>query len=324
MLLAFDGGQSGLRVTLADARARVRVARVEVPGFSWTRDGDAVAQQAGNVVAGWHAVGRPDPIGVLALGLSAGGSFRAERRRLCELLADRLPVAEIRSTGDDVVTHLGALGGAPGVAVAAGTGTLCIAIDATGRRRNVDGLGYLFGDQGSGFWLGRAGIRAALAAVEGRAPVTTLTDRLRLRVGPLPVSVKRLYAEPGLVAQVAGFAREVGAAALAGDAVAQAICRQAAVGLVGDVEAALSFLGGRGDVTASGGVLVAGGVVRAEFIAELARRCRGARLVPARGDATDGALLLAGAPTFVHHHLALTWRRGLGVVAPGSPDADER
>lgn len=334
MLLAFDGGQSGLRVSRAGIDADVDAGRVgaaiQVPGFSWTRAGDPVEQQAANVVAGWRAVDAPDPVDVLALGLSAGGSSQADRIRLCQLLGDRLPVGEIRSTGDDVVTHLGALGGTPGVAVAAGTGTLCIAIDAAGQRRNIDGLGYLFGDEGSGFWLGRAGIRAALASVEQRGAATTLVDALRAYVGPLPVAVKALYARPDLVARVAAFARRVAEAATAGDAVAERICAAAADGLVGDVAAALAFLGAGAnagniaDVAAGGGVLVPGGPVRALFAAELARRCPQARLVEPLGDASAGALMLAGPARFPHHRMAVTWRRGAGIVGTGSPDPPGR
>ena len=216
--LAYDGGQSGLRVSVVESGpngSTTVVARADVEGFSWTRGGDPVEQQAERVVAGWVAVGSPPVIDVVATGLSAGGSFAADRVRLCGLLGEALPVQEIRATGDDVVTHLGALSGRPGVALAAGTGTLCLAIGADGRRRNVDGLGYLFGDEGGGFWLGRAGMRAAVRAAEGRGPETTLQTALRAVVGPLPQSVKHLYASPTLVADVAAFAVEVGAAAAA-------------------------------------------------------------------------------------------------------------
>jgi glucosamine kinase len=329
--LACDGGQSGLRVTAftTDAAGRAVVAaQATVEGFSWTRGGDAVAQQADRVIAAWRAVGAPAEVEVLATGLSAGGSFARDRVRLCELVGASLPVHEIRSTGDDVVTHLGALAGEPGVALAAGTGTLCLAIGAAGERRNVDGLGYLFGDEGGGFWLGRAGIRAAVRAAEGRGPATSLQDALRESVGPLPGSVKHLYGSPTLVAQVAAFAATVGAAAAAGDAVATTICRAAADGLVGDVTAALGFLrdadGGLPErvaqVSVGGGVLRAGGTVRAAFADLMAARHPDVALREPAGDAGTGAVLLAGPSRFVHTGMAVTWRRDAGIVGLGSPD----
>lgn len=237
-------------------------------------------------------------------------------------------MTEIRSTTDDVVTHLGALGGEPGVALAAGTGVLCIAIGAAGRRYNVDGLGYLFGDEGGGFWIGRAGIRAAVRAAEGRGPRTALQAALRSVVGPLPTSVKHLYGSPTLISDVAAFAAAVGEAANDGDEVATRICRAAADGLVGDVSAALDFLAGDdcvlppevAQVSVGGGVLRSGGAVRISFGDLMATRHPGVALREPVGDASLGAVLLAGSTRFVHHEMAVTWRRGDGIVATGSPD----
>jgi glucosamine kinase len=323
VLLAFDGGQSGLRgVLIGDGSPRT----VSVEGFSWTRSGDPVRQQADNVVQGWRALGSPAGISVLALGLAGGGSLQAERVRLCALLGDALPVAEIRSTTDDVVTHLGALGGTPGVVLAAGTGVLCIAVDAAGRRHNVDGLGYLFGDAGGGFWLGRKGIRAALAAVEGRGPATSLSGPLEDLVGDLPSAVKRLYGSSEIVGEVARFAKVVADAARAGDEVARALCRSAGVALATTALAALDHRGPEGSalLAVAGGVLVEGGPVRAALVAELSGRCARLQVVPAAGSALDGARQLAGADSgglgAAHLAMATVWRRGAGLISTGSPD----
>lgn len=323
-MLAFDGGQSGLRgVLVGDGQPRT----VSVEGFSWTRTGDPVRQQADNVVEGWRALGSPPGIDVLALGLAGGGSLLADRIRLCELLGDALPVTEIRSTTDDVVTHLGALGGEPGVALAAGTGVLCIAVDAAGRRHNVDGLGYLFGDAGGGFWLGRKGIRAALAAVEGRGPATSLSRPLEGLVGELPVGVKQLYGSPGLVGEVAAFARLVAEAALAGDAVAGALCRAAGAALAGTAVAALehSALDAAARLATAGGVLTEGGPVHAALVEELAERSPLLRVGPAAGTALDGARQLGAASIgglgATHLAMATVWRQGVGLTSPGSPDS---
>ncbi|WP_435822210.1 BadF/BadG/BcrA/BcrD ATPase family protein [Actinacidiphila alni] len=42
----------------------------------------------------------------------------------------------------------------------------------------MDGHGWLLGDEGSGFWLGNRAVRAALEALDGRGPWTTLVDRV--------------------------------------------------------------------------------------------------------------------------------------------------
>jgi N-acetylglucosamine kinase-like BadF-type ATPase len=59
---------------------------------------------------------------------------------------------------DAPVAHAGAFGGRPGVIVIAGTGSVVYGTDGV-RGRTTGGWGYLFGDEGSAFWL----VREALA-----------------------------------------------------------------------------------------------------------------------------------------------------------------
>ena len=61
---------------------------------------------------------------------------------------------------DAQIAHLGALGGAPGLLILAGTGSIVIGRDGAGRWTRAGGFGPLLGDEGSGFWLGRAWLRA--------------------------------------------------------------------------------------------------------------------------------------------------------------------
>jgi N-acetylglucosamine kinase-like BadF-type ATPase len=78
--------------------------------------------------------------------------------------------------GGDTEVALAAAPGAPvdGLVLIAGTGA--IATRLAGRRRQavIDGHGWLLGDEGSGFWLGGRAVRAALEALDGRGPWTTL------------------------------------------------------------------------------------------------------------------------------------------------------
>src|ERR671935_277939 len=52
------------------------------------------------------------------------------------------------------------LGVGAGVLILAGTGSIVIGRDRRGRWARAGGLGPLLGDEGSGFWLGRAWLRA--------------------------------------------------------------------------------------------------------------------------------------------------------------------
>ncbi|WP_275092119.1 BadF/BadG/BcrA/BcrD ATPase family protein, partial [Microbacterium sp. K36] len=76
-----------------------------------------------------------------------------------------------------VTAHAGALDGAAGVLLIAGTGAVALGVDPSGARL-VDGWGPELGDFGSGSWLGREALRAVLRAHDGLAAPTALTAAL--------------------------------------------------------------------------------------------------------------------------------------------------
>ncbi|MGW0227796.1 BadF/BadG/BcrA/BcrD ATPase family protein [Actinopolymorpha singaporensis] len=323
--LAVDGGQTMLRMGLlgdtsvgtvtgdgANAGSTAPAApefvrQVSVPGFQWTMGEDPVEQQCRRVEAAWEALGRPAPVDVVALGLAGGASDPDSRRRLAPLVARRLGARRVLLTGDDVTTHLGVLAGAAGVVIAAGTGVACLAVTTGGELLNVDGLGYLFGDSGGGFSIGLAGMRAALEGYEGRGPATVLTERAERLVGsPLRLAIKRWYASPSLVADVAAFSAQVTQAAgpREGDPVARSLCLRAGrdLGTSAATAARRAFPGAaRGSVPVSwaGGVLAAQVVFEA-FAAELAARCPAAALRPPAGGSMAGAARLAAGSDVPH------------------------
>jgi glucosamine kinase len=71
---------------------------------------------------------------------------------------------------DAPIAHAGALGGNPGVVVIAGTGSVAYAVASDGRTKTTGGWGYLFGDEGSAFWIARAYLAQAIRD-DARAPV---------------------------------------------------------------------------------------------------------------------------------------------------------
>lgn len=94
-----------------------------------------------------------------ALVLGSRGIWTAtERRALARRLARAARHIEVLS--DAQIAHLGALGGESGVLILAGTGSIVIGRDRAGRWARAGGFGPLLGDEGSGFWLGRAWLRA--------------------------------------------------------------------------------------------------------------------------------------------------------------------
>jgi len=66
----------------------------------------------------------------------------------------QLPAARFVLMHDAPIAHAGALAGEPGVVVIAGTGSVVYATDGK-QGWTFGGWGYLFGDEGSAFWLAR-------------------------------------------------------------------------------------------------------------------------------------------------------------------------
>lgn len=68
-----------------------------------------------------------------------------------------------------------------GVALVAGTGAVAALLHQHHTHRLTGGRGWLLGDEGSGFWLGREAVRALLDVVEDAESAGPLTEAVRAR-----------------------------------------------------------------------------------------------------------------------------------------------
>ncbi len=118
-----------------------------------------------------------------------------------------------------------------GVLIISGTGSMTIGEDDAGQIAVVGGWGRLTGDEGSGYYIGREGICAALRAADGVASKTDLTGAaLKHFCVSAPrelISVFYGEEEP----DIAGFSRCVAECAEKGDKVAKDILLDAATHL---------------------------------------------------------------------------------------------
>lgn len=230
-------------------------------------DGHVAAVRAA-VAGAWAAAGLTDSRPTRAW-LGVAGSERPEMRERIRLAAaGALGAADVR-VSHDAALILPAAGVRVGVALVAGTGSSAYGVGPAGCEITVGGWGYLFGDEGSGYELGRLALRAVSRAADGRGPATSLTTGLLGALGleaPVDLLV-RLYPAPPAT-EIAALARVVLGAAQEGDAVA--------LSLVEDMAAELAALvrtgAGRAGLTSPGGdppagapvdVVVAGGIAYA-------------------------------------------------------------
>jgi N-acetylglucosamine kinase-like BadF-type ATPase len=160
-----------------------------------------------------------------------------------------------------------------GYAVISGTGAGAIRVEDGRQVAVADGLGWLLGDEGSGFWIGRRVVRAVLADLDGRGRATTLTPLLLARLGlsppsgpgdrePILAMVRTLYAGPPVrLADHARLALEAD-----GDETADRIVDDAADAL-GRTLTAVRSPTVSGPVVLGGGILARGGRLAARLAA---------------------------------------------------------
>ncbi|MEV4622640.1 BadF/BadG/BcrA/BcrD ATPase family protein [Asanoa sp. NPDC049573] len=198
-----------------------------------------------------------------------------------------VPVS-LRTVGDAVVAYAAGGHDTPsGSVLIAGTGAIaCEIVDWTVGRR-VDGLGWLLGDEGSGFWFGLEAARHAARALHA-GTADDLTSAVHAAVGGVGPGgfVSAFYALAR--DKMAALAPILFDAARAGDPAAGAIVADGARRLAGTL---LTLAPGDGPVVLAGGLLTGVPELRAAVQARL-REAIGREAVLA-GDAALAAARLA-------------------------------
>jgi len=154
----------------------------------------------------------PDAI---AVGV-AGAGTEEERKMLRDTLASRFPNLLVLVHHDAFIAHYGAFRGEPGVLVTSGTGSIAFGKNEQGVEARAGGWGWMLGDEGSGWWVGREALRAALAEWEGSGPKTAITPMIldALDVETAYDVVPQLYADRIHRSDIAALARDVAQLAL--------------------------------------------------------------------------------------------------------------
>ncbi|MBK6016367.1 N-acetylglucosamine kinase [Streptomyces sp. MBT53] len=210
--------------------------------------------------------------------VNARTALTAALRRL-DIPADRIRVCS------DIEAAFASAPGTPadGLALVAGTGAVALRITDRRSTATVDGDGWLLGDDGSGFWIGRSAVRAALRMADGRGPTTILAGSVGQALGvpaeALPGAdwsrthreTYRMHVLPAVMAELpirlARFAPLVVEAAEDKDTVAEGILDEAADQLTDTARALNPTRGER--IVATGGLLGPEGPLTAPLTARL-------------------------------------------------------
>jgi glucosamine kinase len=180
--------------------------------------------------------------GPTAVGIGLPGVRTAAQA--CELgqALARQAGCPVHVTGDADTARCGAFLGAPGIMVIAGTGSGALGWDGE-RFARVGGHGFLLGDEGSAYWIGRQAVRSALRW-EDRAGGSELIHRTVTRITgcSLDVLISEVNTHPADRGRLTVLAPAVTAIA-ADDPEAQRIIRRAAEHLAALAESIRRRLG---------------------------------------------------------------------------------
>ena len=117
-----------------------------------------------------------------------------------------------------------------GILLYAGTGSVAFAIDEYASVHQIGGWGYLLGDEGAGYWIGKEAIRFALFQIESKKviPASSLTDQILQSINAHDWDTVKGFVYSQDRSAIAALSKIVDSAASNGDTDALTILNKAA------------------------------------------------------------------------------------------------
>ena len=248
LVCGIDGGQTSTRCVLATTHGEILGQGRGGPLTHLNAEGgrerfiqsvDQALQKA------WTATGLTAcPLAAIVVGATGILANSPEASTATEFLSTLIQAQSVHVCSDAMTALQSAHEGRPGVIVIAGTGTIALGMDSSGHTARAGGWGWLIGDEGSAFAIGRAGLRAALYARDGMEPGTVLEDLFARHFGVSNLhDVKRIIYAPDFGAKgFAALAKVVSRAAEQGDGPARRLIREAGTALAHEAIAVIENL----------------------------------------------------------------------------------
>jgi N-acetylglucosamine kinase-like BadF-type ATPase len=304
LYIGIDAGQTSTKCVLGDETGNL-ISAGQGEAVSHWRDAQSrtkVKEVLNQVVLKTvRTAGLQASIGVEAVflgytGVSTLGETAA--RVLAELVGEIIVVRNTSVDHDAQVALAGAIPSMTGIIVIAGTGSLAYGIDERGNRARAGGWGYLIGDPGSGYEIGRQALAAVARYHDGTGPTTDLAARIMraFSIEDLFAIKQVVYLDPDPKKRVAALAPFVSQAAHAGDQVALEILSAAGKDLgkmICAVARKLNFENGKFLFSVTGGVVNCGDLLRTPFEDEVLSNFPAAERIVPRFPAHCGAYLMA-------------------------------
>lgn len=274
-LLAVDGGQTSTKCVLALKNGTILGYGLGGPSDHFHATGGLEKNRRaihGAISAAYRAANlKSGQVDAVALGLTGVHEDGPEAPLVEDIVREIVQTALIRVVPDYVTNLAGASEGEWGVVVVAGGGAVAYGVTRNGQIHvRAGGLGYLLGDEGSAFDIGRRAVMAALRASDGRDPSTVLQERIcrAFHLTEIRQITRIVYAADFSRDRLSHLSPLVADAARSGDAVATSIMVSAGEELAYIALAVIRQIAVPGDIVPvypTGGVFNAGPVILTPF-----------------------------------------------------------
>jgi glucosamine kinase len=291
IFLGIDGGGSKTRCIIGDEKSIL--GKGSAGPSNVVRVGELETRASlSNAIQQACAAARVSPSQIHRTCVGLAGAARLEISSVVRRLLSEIVSGEVEIVGDTITALAAAFGSGPGVIVIAGTGSIAYGRNAAGEAMRAGGWGFAISDEGSGHWIGRAAVTAAMRSLDenGKSP---LFERIlkSWKLGSRDELVIAANATPP--PDFATLVRSVLAAADAGDVTARTILEDAGVELARVAKIVISRLfqeEPKPRVAMSGGVFQNSALVREHFYQSLRSACTGVSIRDDIVDPVRGAL----------------------------------
>jgi len=219
------------------------------------------------------------------------------RESVQRIVANRIPAERVLIVSDAAAAFAGTIGFGVGVVVVAGTGSIAYGVNAKGKTARAGGWGWIVGDEGSGYDIGKRAIAVALRAYDGRDAPTKLVQLIKkaLNLSDLTEIIDHLYVTGMKPHEVASLAPIVAEAAESGDQVALHILNEAGYELAHVTMAVIKKLRLHGHfiVAKTGGVFQMGTSINDAFERAIGQAAPECCIISSRFEPAVGAAFLA-------------------------------
>lgn len=228
LYLGIDAGASSTKWALLDREGMVK------EGTSLPMDGHINREESKTrmitVLKEIEAVAHPQKVTAIYAGITGISETVEGAAATVEIFRSIFGKARLELVTDIELGYRAHLDLGEGIFLYAGTGSIALHIDRNKEIIRVGGWGYLLGDEGGGYWIGREAIRRVLFHIESQSPIApnSFEDRILTFIDCLDWKDIKSFVYSHERSKTASIARHVVELAQQGDTTALEILQEAA------------------------------------------------------------------------------------------------